>query len=296
MLLKTARFLVSKGHDIAFVWTSKSENYYNADENDFKILADDNKCIFLNTTDLQNNLEIIRSLKVDVCISINWINKVPKEFRRLFKYGVLNGHGGDLPRYRGNACLNWAILNFEKEVGLTIHKMVDQLDAGPYLHKEYLSINDNTYIGEIYLWLENTFPNAFHLALNKICSIGFLEQDPDIIPLRTFPRRNSDSKIDWTKNSKDIIALIRSSSHPFDGAYCFLNSSERLKLNIFFACYYRPEYQFNAVPGQVCLVYKQDVIIASGDGMVRLMDYSLDGAEKNASTVLISKSLRNRLI
>ena len=58
-----------------------------------------------------------------VVVSINFINIIPGSFTNKFRFGIINAHAGNLPKYRGNVCLNWAILNDESEVVLPFHKM-----------------------------------------------------------------------------------------------------------------------------------------------------------------------------
>ena len=96
---------------------------------------------------------------------------IPNKIINYFNYGILNAHGGDLPRYRGNACQAWAILNGENKIGLCIHKMVGgELDSGDIISRDYLDIGENTKIGA------NTvlFPNVVvmdHCEIGKDCLI-----------------------------------------------------------------------------------------------------------------------------
>ena len=83
------------------------------------------------------------------CFSINFINILPASFIEKFRFGIINAHAGDLPRYRGNACPNWAILNEESDC--TFHEMNEILDGGDLIRKKYFILKD-TYIGEVYEW------------------------------------------------------------------------------------------------------------------------------------------------
>ena len=76
--------------------------------------------------------------------------------------GILNAHGGDLPRYRGNACQAWAILNGEEKIGLCIHKMIGgELDSGNIIAKEFLKIDINTKVTQVWGWMSTSIPKLF---------------------------------------------------------------------------------------------------------------------------------------
>ena len=121
ILINATKELIRNGFEIGFIYTCRAELYYQANEDDFKQLANEIGCPYFSDLDINSNLTLLKGINVDVCISINWLTILKKEFLSSFKYGVLNAHAGDLPRYKGNACPNWAILNFEERIGVTIH-------------------------------------------------------------------------------------------------------------------------------------------------------------------------------
>ena len=149
-----------------------------------------------------------------------------------FEYGIINAHAGDLPRYRGNACPNWAIINNESNVGLCLHLMeANSLDSGPILMKKYYKLTQHTYIGDIYEWMGTMILSCL-VTLSIIFKIqkGLELQQQSLHPgdwLRCYPRRPEDSKIDWQRDA-DYISFIRASSHPFQGAFTFLEGQQRL--------------------------------------------------------------------
>lgn len=195
LLLKTANLLVKEGHKIVFVYTCAAEPFYKATEADFEDFAKIQNCPFFNDLDIQRNIDELRRLKADVCISVNWLQILKEPLLSSFEFGILNAHAGDLPRYRGNACPNWAILNFEKNIGLTIHKMTEELDAGPFIIKDFFEITKNTYIGEIYNWLEHATPKLFLEALNllgkkRFCRTRHKHNTAENISAKTRRRKN----------------------------------------------------------------------------------------------------------
>src|SRR6266853_6004217 len=118
MLLDAAQRLLEDGHDIPVIMTGKAEQYYTATPADFEHLATAIGAEFAVDPKI-NAPETVAALRrhgCDVALSINWRSIVGAEAIKAFRLGIVNGHLGDLPRYRGNACGNWAILHGEDRV------------------------------------------------------------------------------------------------------------------------------------------------------------------------------------
>lgn len=300
MLLDSARALALGGHEIPFVITATGEDYYTAGEDDFAAFAEEVGAWFKCTGRLSGDemSERLAAADCDVVISMNWPTIIVPDFLEAFEHGIYNAHPGMLPRYRGNACPNWAILNGEDAVGLTIHKMATELDAGPIAIQKELPINDETYIGDVYAWLATAVPEAFVDLVGRLDKDNLQHADQentDIRPLRCFPRRPDDSRVVWTANSEEILRLIRASSHPFAGAFSFLENETRVKI---LRAMIEPDFdEFLAVPGQVVGARDGDPLVATGNGVLRLAEIEIDGIEWQADAKkLITKTLRHRLI
>ena len=294
-LLQSVEKLHNEGHKIKFIYTCKAEKYYDKKEIDFQKLAQKIGCKFFYGLDISKNLKFIEKLDVDVCISFNWLNIIKKEILNKFKYGILNLHMGDLPRYKGNACPNWAILNFEKKIALTLFKMTEALDSGPIIKKLFFKINKKTYITEVYKWIDNVAPKIYLDSINKIHKIKPVQQNKKIKTLRCYPRKPIDSKINWNDTSLNILALIRASSFPFDGAFTFLNENKNHKVRVFKASKYNVNFKANYINGQVCFFKDNKIIVGCSDGFIILENYKLNNFSKKNSFKQICHSLRNRL-
>ena len=294
ILLKSAETLRAAGHDLVFVITCKAEPFYDKSEIDFQDYASRLGIPFFNTMELNSTIDKIAALKADICISINWLKIIGENFLSIFPLGILNAHAGDLPRYRGNASANWAILNFEKEIALTIHRMEKELDSGPYVLKEFLTIDDKTYIGDIYAWLSEIIPVKFVDAMNIITKKGLTEQSKNVRTLRTYPRKPEDSRINWSWSKKRILSIIRASSHPFNGAFCYLNNTHS-RVVIFRASEYIPDFDYLAIPGQVCFLINGNPIVATQDGLIEIEEWKVYNSDSEVMKEIITKSMRNRL-
>jgi methionyl-tRNA formyltransferase len=295
ILLKSAEALREAGHELAFIATCKAELFYDKNEIDFQNYSSRLNIPFFNTLDLESKIDSISALKADICISINWLKLLDESFLSIFPLGILNTHAGDLPRYKGNAAVNWAILNFEQRVALTIHKMEKELDSGPYILKEFMKIDDQTYVGDIYQWLSETIPIKFVDAIKLITQKSFIEQNKKIRSLRTYPRKPEDSRINWSWNRKTILSIIRASSHPFNGAFCYLNNMAS-RVVIYRASEYTSDFDYLAIPGQVCFQVDGNPIVATQDGLIEIEEYKVYNSGIEVTKESITKSMRNRLI
>ena len=279
--------------EISFIWTCQDEEYYQFGHANFEKIANDINCEFIYSSIIN---EYADSVAADIVISINFINVIPKSFIDKFKFGILNAHAGDLPRYRGNACPNWAILNSEKRIFLTIHQMDEGLDSGPIVVKKKFELENDTYIGEVYEWLYRSAPNLFVSAINNVLNDTPLEKQKGRA-LRTFPRKPEDAKLNFTLGLDWNYRLIRASSKPFDGAFAYLNGDTMCKVVIYKALPHSIGYDFLAVSGQIMerIALDHSFVLAVGDEALKVVDYSLNGKPKENSFKTVCSSLRNRL-
>lgn len=280
------------GFEISFIWTCREESYYDFTSKNFEDLASKMDTKFFYSSRIS---EFESYVEADVVVSINFINIIPKDFIQKFKFGIINAHAGDLPRYRGNACPNWAILNNEKEVVLTFHQMDEGLDSGNVVRKEVFHLSKDTYIGEIYEWLYKKVPSGFVESV-RMLEGGYSTKKQEGKPLRTFPRKPEDSRINFQDGIDRVYRLIRASSRPFSGAYAFLNNTDT-KVTIFKAEPCSMDYDFLAINGQLMekCNFDKSFVVAVNNEALRITDYSIDGKSIDSSFEIIGKSMRNRL-
>jgi UDP-4-amino-4-deoxy-L-arabinose formyltransferase/UDP-glucuronic acid dehydrogenase (UDP-4-keto-hexauronic acid decarboxylating) len=227
---------------------------------------------------------------------MNWPTLIGRELRERFGHGVINAHPGDLPRYRGNACPNWAILNGETEVVLTLHLMSDELDAGPVLLKRPFPLGAGTYVGAVYEFLAVAVPEAFVEALDAL-ERGELRATPQpedpSLALRCYPRRPADSRLDWRLAADALARLVRASAEPFAGAFTHLDGRRLTVWRAHPAALSTPSL---GVTGQVVGIDRAagTVDVLTADGVLVLEDTELEGAGRGPASEAVG-SLRARL-
>lgn len=295
ILYDTAFMLREAGHDIVCILTAKAAPEYTRVAADFEALARAWKIPFAQGTRIVEHQEILQTVRADIAVSLNYSGVIPEEITALFPLGILNAHGGDLPRYRGNACQAWAILNAETRIGLCIHKMIGgELDSGDIIARDYLNIDYTTKVTAAWQWM------AARVPVLMLDAVNILARDPDFIlerqstnprdVLRCYPRRPEDGRIDWQKPAVDVLRLINASNRPYAGAFC---DYEGQKLIIWDAELLGGGEQFCAIPGQVTLIGSGFIDVACAEGKLRLKEVELSGALLDPSHCI--SSIRKRL-
>lgn len=295
VLYNTAINLKRRGHEISCILTSKAAPEYTRTENDFKMLAEEWDIPFEQGSKIEQHIDFLTRTNSDLAVSINYSGVIPQTVIDLFTLGILNAHGGDLPRYRGNACQAWAILNGENRIGLCIHKMIGgELDSGDIIAKEYFNIDLSTKITEVWDWITICTPNLIEKAVDKLQRDSkYVLEKQSLNPedaLRCYPRIPDDGKINWSKSSIEILRLINASNKPYSGAYCYF---EEKKITIWDAELVSDFENFCAIPGQVTKIGENFIEVACGIGKIRL--FSIEFSNEILVPSILIKSIRKRL-
>lgn len=282
-LRDAARRLLEAGHDLTLVATAPGAPEYRADEEDFRALAAHVDATFA--------LNEIPDTDAELAVSVNWPRLLTGEVIERFPRGIVNAHAGDLPRYRGNAAPNWAIINGEHEVVLTFHLMDESLDSGPVLGKYRYPLGARTTIGDVYAWLDTAIPQGFVDVVGGL-EAGTLEARPQptdpALALRVPPRRPEDSELDWERGAAELDRLVRASSEPFAGAFSYLEGE---RITVWRA---RPDAaRADRAVGELLEPRPDGVPVATGDGLLVLEEVEL-GSRRGHATELLG-SARGRL-
>jgi len=292
------QLLAASGHHPVLVGTAPASVEYLCDERDFERLARELGVRFFTGASINapETVALAREAGAEVAISVNWPTLIGESMRAQFRHGIINAHAGDLPRFRGNACPNWAILNGESRVVLTLHQMTGELDAGPILLQREHPLTDSTYIGEIYAFMTASIPRMFVEALDGLAASTVIPRPQPSDPgsaLRTYPRYPQDGYLDWKLPATMLARLVRASAEPFAGAFFLRNGG---RVTVWRA---RPEplpCPSLGVPGQVVAVHQHvgHVDVLTGDGILRLEEIQVAGVQRQAPAEMI-RSTRERL-
>jgi UDP-4-amino-4-deoxy-L-arabinose formyltransferase/UDP-glucuronic acid dehydrogenase (UDP-4-keto-hexauronic acid decarboxylating) len=296
ILYGIAERLHASGHIITCILTAKEAPEYTRTAEDFGALAEQWSIPFARGGRIIEHISFLRQFPADIAVSINYTGVVPQEVIDLYPLGILNAHGGDLPRYRGNACQAWAILNGEKQIGLCVHKMIGgELDSGDIIARDYLSIDPTVKVTRIWDWMASRTPELMMEAIEKLAiDPGYILERQSKDPkdaLRCYPRRPEDGRINWDKSALDVLRLINASNKPYAGAFC---EYEGEKLIIWDAELVDDDEIFCAIPGQVTKIGKGYLEVACAEGKLRLLSIEFRSLVSTPDTII--QSIRKRLL
>jgi len=279
ILYDAALALHHAGFEIGCILTAKEAPEYERTAADFKTLAQTWNLPFEQGPRITDHVEFLRASRADIGVSINYTGVIPQSVIDLFPLGILNAHGGDLPRYRGNACQAWAILNGEPRIGLCIHRMIGgELDSGDIVARDYLPIDHTTKVTEAWRWMVERSPALMLEAVQELYrDSNYVLERQSRNPkdaLRCYPRRPEDARIDWRSPALAVLRLINASNKPYAGAFCDFGGRHLIIWDADLVDY---EEVFCAVPGQVVELGEQYVDVACGVGKIRIKAAEIEG-------------------
>ena len=194
--------------------------------------------------------------------------------------GTINVHGSLLPQYRGAAPINWAVINGEKETGVTTFKLKHEIDTGDILLQDRMSISENETAGSVHdrmkelgaQLLVKTVQGLADGTINEIPQSDIRHQTSDI---RHAPKIFTDTcRINWNKPVADIHNLVRGLS-PFPGAF---TQFEGKTLKIYKSL--KEEGNVNEPPGTVVTDKKSQLKFACVDGYLNVKEIQLEGKKR----------------
>ena len=177
--------------------------------------------------DLGALLPRLRALAPDFIFSFYYRRMLPPEVLATAKRGAYNMHGSLLPKYRGRAPVNWAVLNGETQTGATLHEMVAKPDAGGIVDQQAVPIGPDDLAVDVSRRVTHAAEEVLRRSIAPLLS-GKARLRPNDIAKGSYygGRRPEDGRIDWKKSAREIHNLVRAVAPPYPGAFC-----DRLKVN-----------------------------------------------------------------
>ena len=240
-------------------------------------------------------LDRLDALEADLCIVADYGEILGKRFRSLWKIGAFNLHGSLLPAYRGAAPVAHAILRGETEAGVTLFRIVKELDSGPIVDVERTAIDPLESAGELEERLASLSGTLLARNLEAFASGGFRETPQDPARATYAPKlEKSAGLIDWTLDAATISNLSRA-MNPWPGAHSHLRASGRApERTVFPRLSPAPGAGTEGLePGAVAEVRKDGFRIACGGGAVEVLEVQREGkAALKAAEYLRGRPLR----
>jgi methionyl-tRNA formyltransferase len=235
-------------------------------------------------------LEALKRRPARLCLAAGWYHHVPRTVRDRFERGCLGFHASLLPRLRGGAPLNWAILEGHEETGVSLFALADGVDDGLIFGQERLPIGPRTMIGEL---VEAAATASVELVRAHLPAIfegraeGYTQRGTPSYCLQRCPE---DGRIDWRKPAIDIDRLVRAVSRPYPGAFTDLDGK---RVHIWQTEPYGGKIAVSGMPGQLFRLPGSDrPHVVTGDGLLAIAEATDD--EGRAASDWLTRAAQKR--
>lgn len=236
-------------------------------------------------------VEYLKSYQPDIIVVVAFGQILPKEILELPKYGCVNVHASLLPKYRGAAPIQWAVINGEAVTGVTTMRMDEGLDTGDMILKEEVVLEKEETGGSLFERLAQT---GAELCVKTLAEIEagravYTPQDHGAAT-HTAMIKKQQGEIDWNKPAEELERLIRG-LNPWPSAYTSLNGKT---LKIWKASVLEKETGKN--PGTL-EADKKTIAVQTGRGMLQLEEIQLEGKKRmNTDAFLRGITLESGMI
>ena len=223
--------------------------------------------------DSDEEYDFMKNLKPDIVVVIAYGKIIPKRFLNLAKYGFINVHASLLPKWRGAAPIQRSIMNLDSETGISIMKVVEELDAGPVMHQAKIAINENTDTQTLTQVLSQLGAKALLDSISKIENgkAKFKEQNHN---QATYAKKISkaEGKIEWNESAKKVLAKING-LNPDPGAW-FEYKNERYKI-------WKAEIVNKS--GKIGTILNDQLIVSCKDQAVQILEIQKEGKSRQTT-------------
>lgn len=228
----------------------------------------------INSEEFVNKMKLYNS---DLFVSMSFNQIFKSEMINLPKYKAINCHAGKLPFYRGRNILNWALINDEKEFGITVHYLDEGIDTGDIILQETYPITDeddyNTLLTRAYAGCADVLYRAIKMVQNDEVRI-IKQSDIDPIGMYCGMRKAGDEIIDWNQTSREVFNFIRALTMPGPQAVSWINGE---KISINKARMIPGAHIYKNINGQVVGKTREGFIVKTGDTILEVTEYTYAG-------------------
>ena len=227
--------LYQNGYSISNVYTQppkRSQRGQKINKSPIQSIAETLNLKFRTPKSLKENkkeYEFFKAIDADLAIVVAYGQIIPKEFFKLTKKGFINIHASILPNWRGAAPIQRSIMNLDKETGVSIMKIAEQLDTGPVCNTYKINLENNLNASDVAEKLSSIAADKILDNIEEILEdkAKFIEQD-HLKATYAFKIHKSEGEINWKEDAKKIKAKING-LYPVPGAF-FIYEGERYKI------------------------------------------------------------------
>jgi methionyl-tRNA formyltransferase len=231
----------------------------------------------------------IRRMQPDICFVIGWYWLFREEVLSRIPRGMIGVHFSALPKYRGSSPLVWALLNGEREVGVSFFSLTSRMDAGDIWLQELLSVAEDEYVADVLGRLEKATVAALDAHYRAILA-GDIAPRPQDEAAATYCARRvaSDGEIDWSASSVDLFNFVRAQSRPYPGAFTYVHGEPLIVWKA-----RRVDQTFYGKPGQVARRTNKGISVICGDQkLLRIEEVQWRGECLSAHEIVVPSPSR----
>lgn len=262
--------LIKDGANVAAVYTHEDDPNEEIWFRSVRNIADENNItVRMPSKITESDVEEIRSFSPELIFSFYYRAMIPKEVLDIPRLGSYNIHGALLPKYRGRACVNWAVINGESKTGATLHVMTEFADKGAIAAQKSVPILFEDTAHDVFLKIAEVSRQIIKEQLPSLEAGRAILTEQDESQATKFGRRRpEDGRIDWNKSAVEIYNLARGVTHPFPGAFAEIEGKKT------FIWKARP-IEGRAVPGEI--VTRKPLTIGTKEGLIEILRLQPEG-------------------
>jgi len=248
-----------------------------------------------------NLVSLFKDINPDAIFVVGWRYKIPKEQYSIPQKGTIVFHDSLLPKYRGFAPMNWAIINGEIKTGVTMFYIADEVDSGDIIGKAEIPITEYDYAKDVETKITQSYLGLLtaYLPLIILDKVKATSQDHTQATY-TCKRIPADGLIDWSKTSMQVYNLIRGLTEPYPGAFTYLHDNKSPRKMFIWKASLDTEYKqyVGRVPGRVADIIKgKGVRVLTGFGslIIERVGFEFGSTERDLQADEVIKSIKTTL-
>ena len=280
--------LLKQGAKIALVFTHEDSPTEEIWFRSVRELATEHEIPYVTSDiNLPENVAKVREIAPEFILSFYYRNMIRNEVLDLPRRGALNLHGSYLPKYRGRVPVNWAVINGETETGATLHYMVEKPDAGDIVDREKVSISFTDTAFDVFNKVTDAAVTVISRSWPRLSNSTAPRIPMDLKGGSYFGgRKPADGKIDWRKPAVQIYNLIRGVTHPYPGAFSWMNGR---KVTIWQAW----PIEGSGEPGTV--VSTAPLTVGTGTGLLQIRSLQVEGENETSAEAVVTDILKGKI-
>lgn len=264
---------------------------------DTKVVAEKYNIPVFQPGKVREEYDEILNMKPDIIITCAYGQIIPEVILNYPKYGCINVHGSLLPKLRGGAPIHWAIINGEKETGITVMSMAKKMDAGDIISQRSIKIDDDMILDELYSKMSYLGRDLLLDTLPGIIdgSCTYTKQDESLVTFG-YNVSKEDEKLDFSKDVVSVRNKVRG-LNSVPGAYCYMDN---LRMKIYEVDVLVSDKYKDKNIGEIVEVTGDSIVVLGSNGLIFIKDMAIEGKKrckvKDYFNGIKSKSLLGKVL